>query len=129
MSTFNDTQSELKKQFLGFLIAADFQTGELIYEGDLSKGFFKLHFLITKIFSMVPESEIRPIYNAVEEWMQHFEKCSQKSLIDAYAGLSKIMADNFYSDLHIGMIPTSTLPGTDQKPENKPISPNQTSRI
>jgi hypothetical protein len=129
MSTFNEAEADLKKQFLGFLIAVDFQTGTLIYSGNFVEGFFKLHFIVTKIFSMVPETEIRPLYNVLEHWRKHFESCTQDQLIDAYAKLSKILADHFYSDIHLGLIQTGALPGKDKKPENKPISPNQSARI
>jgi hypothetical protein len=129
MSNFQDTQAELKKQFLGFLIGIDFQCSELIYNGQYAAGTSQMHRIASTIYSLVQDkSKIKTIYEKLTLWLENAQY-TETEIRQTRKELSEILADNFYSDLHISVIPTSVLKGEDTKPENKPISPNQSSRI
>lgn len=130
MSSLDNSQKEAKIQFLNFIMAADFEAGALIYNKELDRGLNKLHFIATKIYFMIAnEADIKPLYESLEDWREHFERLTQKELVDAYARLSFILSKYFYAELQLGIIPTGSLPTSSDRPSSEALDPNQSSRL
>lgn len=86
--------------------------------------------VVTKISSMVPVDEIKPISDKLRKW---FESAyyTEKDLRDTYRELCRVLNSHFYADLHLGLVQTSTLqtgPGQAAPPGNAPLK-EKSSRI
>lgn len=129
MSNFQDTQSELKKQFLGLLISTDFQASQELISGRYQYALKIMHNITSTVYTLVQQTgEIEKLYNKFNQWLENCQY-TEKDIHEARKELSAILAKNFYSDLQLTLIPTSMLEGKDTKPENTPANPNKSSRM
>ena len=134
-STFQDAQAELKKQFLGILIATDFECSKEVYSsgpGARKNGLLQMHRLISHTNNLISDKDktkFDKLRQQIETWIIKDTTINFMELSKARMQLSEILAENFYGELHIGLIPTSTLQGPVEVPENKPANPNKSSRI
>jgi hypothetical protein len=135
-SSFQDAQAELKKQFLGCLIATDFECSKEVYSGvpgARRSGILQMHRLISHTTNLIADNDkkrLDKLKQKLEAWLAPTPpEISLIDYLDVRSQISDILAANFYGELHIGIIPTSTLPGTTETPENKPADPKKSSRI
>lgn len=128
MSSFDNIQSEPKNVFLGFLISNDFLLGQFISTGQFGKALFQMDLVVSKIYSIVGESEIKSLRQKIDHWFTD-SNYTMQDIQKAYRELCQILNSHFYSELHLGIIPTSTLPTQTARPNNDAISPNQSSRL
>ncbi len=129
MSNFDNVQTEAKSLFLGFIINNDFLAGNYVYNHQYTRAIFQMHFVATKIYNMINTSEIKNLYETLSKWLNTISEPSEKDILKAYKELSEILNNHFYSEFHLGLIPTSTLPTSKDKPTHEAINPNQSSRL
>jgi hypothetical protein len=129
MSNFDNIQAEAKSLFLGFIINNDFLAGNYVYNHQYTRAIFQMHFVATKIYNMINTTEIKNLYEKLSKWLNNINEPTEKDILAAYKELSEILNNHFYSEFHLGLVQTSSLPTQTNTPEHSAIDPNQTSRL
>jgi hypothetical protein len=128
MSTFSQTSNEPKKLFLNLLINLDFQVANALY---ILHNYDVAINGMAEILSLTCSIERQETQEISAKIMAYTEAGSgpESDLRHQYNELQKYLNKYWFSEMQLGMIPTSTLPTQATKPTNTPINPNQSSRL
>jgi hypothetical protein len=129
MSSYDNVSPEPKNLFLAQLLVDDQLAGHLLIQGRYLECIKLMYWIVTRVSSLgLPKGKIEPLSLKLQAWTDSFN-CTINEIRQARLDLSALLSENFYSDLHLGLIHTSTLPETKQKPANTAISPDLSSRL
>lgn len=121
MSSFQDAASEPRKVFLDLLMKnADF-LGQLISMGKYPDALGQMLRISTDIRFMASKPKITSLYNKLEYWTFKSANYSNRELQAAHLELKEILQTEFFSELQLGIIPTSTLPTEKTVPTSEPM--------
>jgi hypothetical protein len=129
MSTYENAQIEPKKQFLSLLINLYFETAtSLVRNRQIIDGQRGMYEILTAI-NASEISELKDMEQKLDSAVTYGVEPSEEETFKLFKQLSTYLHKHQFSELQMGIIPTSTLQSTTAKPENKPLNPNQSSRI
>lgn len=126
--SYSQTTPEPKKKFLDLLIDIFFETNYNLY---VRKQYYVAIGGMQNILSIIGAPnipELKPIYEKVSTFWASGNGQSTE-IITAANTIQKYLMDHWFSELQLGIVQTSTIAGDEKPPENKPISPEQSSRI
>jgi hypothetical protein len=122
MSTFQNSSPEPRQVFLDLLMKnADFlgqQMATRNYTGAVSQ----MLRIVTDIKYMASKTKINALYEKLERWVFESGNYTSRDAQEAHAELKEILQTEFFSELKIGIIPTSTLPMEKNIPSSEPMS-------
>ncbi len=123
--SFAQEQVEPKNFFLTNLITLFFQTSiDLIQHQNVTQGRRNIRALMAVIPADTEEAR------NIQKRIANSDYLSLKALIEMFQNeITPYLHNRYFSELQIGVIPTSTLEGKDKKPENEPVNPIQSSRL
>lgn len=128
MSTFQNATPEPKQLFLNLLMKnADF-LGQLIATGKYTESAQQMLRIITDIYFMAPKEKVESLYQKLETWIFESGGYNSREIQQAHLMLKEILQSYFFSELRLGIIPTSTLQSEKNAPLSKPIT-EMSSRI
>jgi len=99
---------------------ADF-LGQLTATGKYTEAVNQMLRITTDIRYMGSKEKIEPLYNKLEQWVFVHGSFTSREVQAAHSTLKEILQSNFFSELQIGIIPTSTLLADKDVPSSKPI--------
>ena len=125
MSTFNNPLAEPKKTFLNNLIMLDFQITQILF---IHHNYVTAASGLEAIIYMTgiqDKPEIKEAHDRITGPYTEVEIKQSFKIVQRY------LNDKWFSELQLGMIPTSTLPTQNQMdiPKHDAIDPTQSSRI
>jgi len=133
--SLQDTQSDIKKQFLSYLIQADFENSKEVYysqPGERTRPLMLIHRVADHILHLVhtnDKPEVENLMTTIEKTINNKEKIEIQTILKHRKTLSKILATNFYGQLNMTMIPSGATAGHINTPENKPADPRKSAKI
>jgi hypothetical protein len=77
--------------------------------------------IATDIRYMATKTKIEPIYQKLESWIFVSTKYSNRDIQQTNSDLKAILQSEFFSELKLGIIPTSTLPTEKTIPTSEPM--------
>jgi hypothetical protein len=126
--SFHNSSPEPKQLFLTLLINLDFQIASNLY-------ILKNHSLaVSGMFEILTlvcgrdKRETKPIWEKIEGYYTAGTAPIADLCVQFYE-LQLFLNDKYFSELQLGIIPTSTIKGDDKKPDTSPLSATQSSRI
>ena len=128
MSTFENSIPEPKQFYLNLLIKLDFEVASSLYRynnyNDAING-------IGQILALICSNEHPELKQITEKINSYLTQSSApiEELRPIFIELQKYLNDKWFSELHLGVIPTSTIEGSTPKPQAQIYDPNQTSRL
>jgi hypothetical protein len=128
MSSYQDIAPEPKKFFLMQLLVDDEASGQYLFQSNYKDCVKMMYWVATRILPLTPKGKIEPLYKKLQSWMDNSDMTTSE-VQEARRELSEVLSENFYSELHLGIIQTSTLPATKEKPKNEPVQPELSSRL
>lgn len=126
--SYSQSIAEPKKKFLDLLIDIFFETNYNLY---VRKQYYIAIGGFENILSIIGAPnipELRTVYEKVTGFWAVGQGSSQE-IIDVANIIQKYLMDHWFSELQLGIVQTSTIAGDVKPPENKPINPEQSSRI
>lgn len=122
MSQFQGAVPEPKKVFLDLLIKnADF-LGQQIATGRYTEAVSQMMRIATDILYMANSKEkTQSLYKKLESWVFVNGSFTIRDVQIAHCELKEILQKDFFSELQIGIIPTSTLQKDKDVPTDKPM--------
>jgi hypothetical protein len=122
MSQFQNASPEPRKLFLDLLMKnADF-LGQLMAMGKYTEAIGQMLRITTNIKFMASKSRVDPLYTKLDNWIFEQASYTGKQTQDAHLELQEILQTEFFSELQMGIIPTSTLPTEKNVPSSEPMS-------
>ena len=129
MSSIENVSPEPKKLFLSQLLFDDQEAGHLFIAGRYRACVSLMDWIVMRISSLgLPKAKIEPLAKKLSKWSDT-EPDAISKVREARKELSELLSENFYSELHLGLIQTSTLPETKPKPKNEPVPSELSSRL
>jgi hypothetical protein len=129
MSSYEGIAPEPKKLFLAQLLADDQLSGHLFIDARYLECVKLMWWIVVRILDVgVPKTKAEPLYQKLDNWIESFT-ASVKEIKEARKELATLLSDNFYGEMHLGLIQTSSLEATKAKPKNEPISPELSSKL
>lgn len=126
--SFDNNQPEPKNLYLNNLIALTFYTASELYRGHrYANAIYGMEQIIAMINGH-QVGELKDIVNEVDAYASAGEANVERIKV-AFRTLQKFLYEKWFSELHLGVVPTSTLPTTHDTPDNAPLSSTQTSRV
>ena len=126
--SFENVIPEPKKFFLNLLIKLDFEIASSLYRYnnyvDAINGIGQLLSLICAR----DKTDLKDIVTEIDQYLSQSSAPIEK-LRPIFEKLQKYLQDKWFSELHLGVVPTSSLPTETKLPDNKPMDPKQSSRI
>lgn len=126
--SFDGAQAEPKNLFLNNLIALDFYTATELYR---TRRYSNAICGMEQTLAMIGAHNIGEIKQLAEQLDAYSEngEAEIKKLKAAFRQLQKYLYEKWFSELNLGVVPTSTLEGEAKRPETKIYSPNQSNQI
>jgi hypothetical protein len=126
--SYQNQSAEPKSVFLNNLINLDFQMANSLFRAKNYADAINTMAEILSIIGARKQPELKEMYT---EFVNYLVTGSAKieTLYEQFYNLQEYLMERWFSELHLGVIPTSTLPGTQERPDAAPANPNQTSRI
>jgi len=128
MSQFENIIPEPEKLFLIQILKDDELSGELLCSGQFGESVKRMYWIVLRLFNLLKKKEAEPLLNKLQGYMDR-TSFSPNDVYKLRRELSALLTDTIYSKLNLGIIPTSTLPGDKDNPEDKPISSELSSRL
>lgn len=125
--SFDNIQSEPKKTYLNNLINLYFQTAmNLVGSGNFTFGLRAIRALLL-IVPNKPQNIVEPLRAKALQYMNNGQ--TEEELYQLFQETGAFLNEHYFSELHLGIVPTSTLPGEKPKPSNEPIKETASSRL
>lgn len=122
MSQFPNVAPEPKKVFLDLLIRNADYLGQLIATSKYTDAVNQMLRITTDIIELAPKEKIKPLYEKLENWMFNQGNFTNRDVQKAHLELKMILQTHLFSELQIGIIPTSTLAAEKAAPKAKPLN-------
>ena len=126
--SFDNTTPEPKNKYLNDLITLDFVTTERLY---LARDYIGAINAMAALIDQAMCWEVAELKDVIAKIDSCFDNQSApiEELRPIHRKLKKYLNEHWFSELRLGIIPTSTIPGESPLPAKKSFDPNQTSRI
>jgi hypothetical protein len=119
--SFPNAQAEPRQLFLTLLMKNSDYLGLLMVNKHYTEAVHQMLRIATDIRYMASESKIKPIYEILKEWIHVDAHYTVQDVQEMQEELKGLLALEFYSELQLGIIPTSTLKTEKDVPTNKPM--------
>jgi hypothetical protein len=126
--SYTDATPEPKKFFLNLLIKLDFEVASSLFRyGNWSDGIAGMGQILALINAQ-EESKLKKINDQMVLW-QNQATAPTTELKEAFKTIQGFLLEKWFSELHLGIVQTSTLTTETAKPSHEALNPNQTSRL
>ena len=122
MSTFQNTSPEPRALFMDLLMKNSDFLGQLMAMGKYTEAVQQMLRITTDIRYMATKTKIEALYVKLEDWVFVHASYTSRQTQQAHSELKEILQTEFFSELNIGIIPTSTLPTEKTVPTSEPMS-------
>lgn len=129
--SFDNTTPEPKKFYLDLLIQLTFDVSMALYRfknwSDAING-------MAQILAMIyaeKEAELKPTAELINDAYKNGStiESAETELPKAFKTIQNFLNQHWFSELHLGIIPTSTMQTEQKKPTHTALNPNQSSRL
>lgn len=128
MSSFENSSPEPRELFLGLLMKNSDYLGMQMARGQYAEALQQMLRITTDIRYMANKTKIEALYEKLEKWIFVSAKYSNREIQQLHSDLKEILQSEFFSELKLGIIPTSTLPTDKNVPSSEPMK-NLSSRL
>ena len=126
--TYDINNSEPKKLYLNLLISLDFQVSYSLFR---AKNYSDAINGMAQILGLIVSNK-KPELKAIHDKIAMYQKQSSAptdELVPIFNELQEYLSEKWFSELHLGVVPTSTLASDAKIPDSRPLSPTQTNKI
>jgi hypothetical protein len=126
--SFDGVKSEPKNLFLNNLIALDFWTSTELYR---MRRYANSIYGMEQILAMIGAHNV-PELSEIAQQIERYANSGTGDILkikELFRELQKYLYKQWFSELNLGVVPTSTLQGETIKPDSAPLDPNQTNQI
>lgn len=126
--SFENVIPEPKQYFLNLLIKLDFEIAQSLYRyknyNDAINGIGQ----ILSLINAQDHPDLRDMRTKINNFLIQ-SSAPIEELIPIFDQLQKYLNEKWFSELHLGVVPTSSLPTETKVPDAAPMNPKQTSRL